>query len=117
MDKSNERGSSLIEVIMAMIIMAILITGLNTCLVALINTNVYSKEISNATANGNALLEKMRLASYGTIVTGSDIVKSKYVRSWTVTDDGVKKKVSLTVLWPIATNKHTVELSTLIAKP
>jgi len=113
----RQKGSSLIEVVIAMVIMALLLTGLNSFLVALINSNVYSKEISAATATGNALLERFRTTEYTTIMTGSDVVKNRYLRSWTVTDDGKEKKVNMAVSWPQTTPKHVIELSTIISKP
>jgi prepilin-type N-terminal cleavage/methylation domain-containing protein len=115
--QNKEQGSSLIEVIMAMVIGALLLSGLNSSLVALINSNFYSKEISVATASGSAQLERFRASDYGSIITGSDYVHDNYCRSWTVTDDGMKKKVDLTVSWPKTAVKHMIALSTIIAKP
>ena len=58
MNKQN--GSSLIEVTIAMIILALLVTGLNACVVNLINSNVSAKELSAATSCGYQLLEELR---------------------------------------------------------
>jgi len=85
MKQKNEKGSSLIEVIMAMVILAMLVAGLNSFLVTMINSNARAKDNSVATASGSALLEKFRTVDYGAILTGTDVVNNKYVRAWTVT--------------------------------
>lgn len=113
----SQKGSSLIEVTVAMIILALLVTGLNACVVNLINSNVSAKELSAATSAGYQLLEEFRRKNYSDIVSNSDQVKSKFIRSWTVSSDSTQKKIDLTVIWPISTGKHSIQLSTIIAKP
>lgn len=117
MRTGNENGSSLIEVIVAMIILALLVTGLNACVMNLINSNLASKELSAATASGYQLLEEFRRADYSMIVTSSDMVRNKYLRTWTVTSDSIQKKIDLTISWPPQTGKHAIELSTIVARP
>jgi Tfp pilus assembly protein PilV len=117
MNMKNENGSSLIEVIIAMVVLALLVTGLNACVVNIINSNLNSKEISSASTAGYELLDKLRRTDYSSIVTSSDIVRSRYLRSWTVSDNGVQKKISVVISWPLVNPKHSVELSTIIARP
>lgn len=115
MDKQN--GSSLIEVTIAMIILALLVTGLNACVVNLINSNVSAKELSAATSCGYQLLEELRRSEYSTLYSNSDTVRSRFLCCWTVSSDSVQKKIDLMVFWPISTEKHSIKLSTIIAKP
>jgi Tfp pilus assembly protein PilV len=117
MDRGNENGSSLIEVVIAMVVMALLVTGLNACVVNIINSNVSSKEISSASTAGYELMDQLRRANYSSVVTSSDIVRSRYLRSWTVSDNGTQKKISVVISWPVVNPKHSVELSTIIARP
>ena len=117
MDRRNEKGSSLIEVVIAMLVLALLVTGLNACVVNIINSNISSKEISSASTAGYELLDKLRRTSYSSVVTSSDVVRSRYLRSWSVTDNGIQKKISVVVSWPVVNPKHSVELSTIIARP
>lgn len=114
---NNQNGSSLIEVTVAMIILALLVTGLNACVVNLINSNVSAKELSAATSCGYQLLEEFRRTDYSSITSNSDMVRSKFIRSWTVSSDSIQKKIDLTVTWPLSTGKHSIKLSTIIAKP
>ncbi|HEX2959807.1 MAG TPA: prepilin-type N-terminal cleavage/methylation domain-containing protein [Chitinispirillaceae bacterium] len=113
----NEKGSSLVEVTVAMIILALLVTGLNACVINLINSNVSAKELSAATSSGYQLLEELRRIDYSSITSSSDMVRSKFIRTWTVTSDSVQKKIDLTITWPLSTGKHSIDLSTIIAKP
>ncbi|HON11307.1 MAG TPA: prepilin-type N-terminal cleavage/methylation domain-containing protein [Chitinispirillaceae bacterium] len=112
----NIEGSSLIEVVVAMIILALLVTGLNACVVSLINSNQASKELSAATSAGYQLLEELRRTDYDEIVTNSDVSRNKYIRSWTVTTSSNQKKIVLNVQWPVENPRHSIELSTIIAK-
>lgn len=113
---NNIEGSSLVEVIVAMIVLALLVTGLNACLVSLVNSNQASKELSAATSAGNQLLEELRRINYSNIVTNSDVARGKYIRSWTVTESNTQKKIVLNVHWPLQSPKHSIELSTIIAR-
>lgn len=113
----NEKGNTLIEAIVAMIILALLVTGLNACVMSLIKTNLTSKELSTATSNAYSLFEQIRRTDYSLILSNSDIVSSKYLRSWRVTTESSQKKIDVTIAWPVATQKHKIELSTIIAQP
>jgi Tfp pilus assembly protein PilV len=113
----NENGGTLIEAVMAMLIMALLVTGLNACVMSLIKTNQTSKELSTATSNAYSLFEQIRRTDYASIVSNSDIVSSKYLRSWRVTTESSQKKIDVTIAWPATTQKHKIELSTIIAQP
>jgi Tfp pilus assembly protein PilV len=117
MFRENENGSSIVEVIVAMVTLALLVTGLNACVLTLINSNVTSKEMSEATSAGYQVLDKLRGSSYESIMTSSDQIKEKYVRCWTVTEDSIQKKIDLKVSWPISDKKHSIMLSTIIARP
>lgn len=117
MNTKNQNGSTLIEVIVAMIILALLITGLNGAVMSLIKSNLASKELSTATSSAYTLFEQLRRTSYSSIVTSSDVVQSKYVRSWRVTTDSTQKKIDVVIAWPTTTQRHSIELSTIIARP
>jgi Tfp pilus assembly protein PilV len=117
MEVSNEKGGTLIEAIVAMLILALLVTGLNACVMSLIKTNLSSKELSTATSNAYNLFEQIRRTDYSSIVSNSDVVGSKYLRAWTVTTETSQKKIDVTIAWPAATQKHKIALSTIIAQP
>jgi Tfp pilus assembly protein PilV len=117
MSSKAEEGGVLIEVIVSMVLLAILVTGLNASILSLVSSNITSKELSTATNNGYQLLEMLRRHNYGSITSDWDVINSKYLRSWTVDGDSTQKKIELTVSWPVLTPKHSISLSTIIARP
>jgi prepilin-type N-terminal cleavage/methylation domain-containing protein len=120
MSVHDQEGSTLIEVIIAMVILALLTVGLNAGVVSLISSNINSKELTSATAAGYQLFENFRRMDYTTmkgISSSTDTVRSRYVRSWTMTSDTTQTKIDLTVLWPMQSQKHNITLSTIIARP
>ncbi len=120
MNTKNQSGSSMIEVIVAMLILALLIVGLNAGVVSLINSNINSKELNAATSVGYQLFEEFRRDDYtNMLATGSsvDTVRSRYVRDWRMTSDLTKTKIELFVRWPLTQTKHQITLSTIIARP
>lgn len=116
----NQKGNTLIEVIIAMLILSLLVVGLNTGVVSLIKSNINSRELTSATAVGNQRFEDFRRGTYAAILatgTSTDIVRERYLRSWTISDHGSQVKIDLTVQWPLDTKKHIIALSTIIARP
>ena len=113
----NESGGTLIEALIAMVLLAVLVTGLNASILSLINSNISAKELSAATNNGYQLLETLRRDSYSAIETSYDVVGEKFHRSWSVTGDTTQKKIDLTVSWPLHSQKHAISLSTIISRP
>lgn len=100
MIRKNERGNLIAELIISVVMLVLFVTGLNACVVNLINSNTTSKNIN-----------------YINITSSSNEINGKFIRYWTITEDGIPKKIDLTVLWPIKTKKHSITLSTIIAKP
>jgi len=117
MELKNDKGSTLIEAIFAMLILSIIIVGLNAGVLSMIKMNVSSKELSAATSNAYSLLEDLRNKDYSAIVSDTDVVASKYMRSWVVSTGSSQKTIDVYVIWPVTTLKHQIQLSTIIAKP
>lgn len=115
----NKNGSTLVEVIVAMFILSLIIVGLNAGVISLINSNIASKELSSASSAGYQLFEELRRGAYEEITKGgsADTVRGKYLRSWKTDVDTPKTTIHLTVSWPIPSLKHSIALSTIIAKP
>lgn len=116
----NQNGNTIIEVIIAMLILALLVVGLNTGVISLIRSNIHSKELTSATAAGNQRLEDFRRSDFNTVLatgTSADTVRERYIRSWMITTDASQAKIDLTVQWPKETKKHYILLSTIIARP
>jgi hypothetical protein len=107
-------------VVIAMLILSLLVVGLNAGVVTLIKSNINSKELTSATSVGYQLFEEFRREDYNAMVaigSSADTVRERYVRTWYFTTDTAKTKIDCTVRWPLASLKHRVALSTIIAKP
>ncbi len=117
----NNSGTSLVEVIIGMVILAMLVAGLNAGVLSLVNTNKSSKEISAASNFGYEKLEEMRRDDYDNLMTRDDKIEGMYKFAVQVTSDGdnTQKKIELFVKWPSYEEypKHLISLSTIIAKP
>ncbi len=119
MNIRNQQGGTLVEVIIAMFILALIIVGLNAGVLSLIKSNLSSKELSAATSTAYSLFEDLKVASYSSITTDQDTMNNKYIRAWTVTasSDTSQKTINISVYWPVTVQSHKITLSTIIARP
>lgn len=117
----NNRGTSLVEVIIGMVILAMLVAGLNAGVLSLVNTNKTSKEIAAASNFGYEKLEEIRRDDYIDIVTTLENLEGVYKFDVRVTKDvdDTQRKVELNIMWPSTEvdPRHQISLSTIIAKP
>jgi Tfp pilus assembly protein PilE len=117
----NQQGATILEAIIAMIILALVIIGLNTGVVSIIRSNLHSKDLSSATAAGYQLFEKFRRMEYAEMTmvgTSIDIVPpEQYVRDWQMDVLTGQTKIDLEVRWPVSSQVHAIQLSTIIAEP
>ncbi len=121
------RGSSMIEVLIAFLVLALGITSLVSFQARITNDSSYAKARSDATNIASTKIEQLRnyesLAVYDAIASGTDTVSGTtqtYTRVWTVTTTGNYKTVQVAVSWPdrtgSATADTTVTLNTIIAR-
>ncbi|MCX7726377.1 MAG: prepilin-type N-terminal cleavage/methylation domain-containing protein [Chitinispirillaceae bacterium] len=117
----SSKGSTLIEVIVAMVILALLVVGLIAGVVSLIRSNIQSKELSAATASGYQLLETFRRMNYDSLAllgTSLDTARGYYIRQWIINNSGSGFiTIKVTILWPPTTCKRSISMSTIIARP
>lgn len=124
----DESGSSFVEILVAMVILALIVVGLNAGVISLIKNNQNSKELAEASSEGNKLFEDLRRKDYSDIEGDYDVVRGKYYRRWTVSSDSDTvtmsdsyKTVSLTVVWPyygeFREPYHKIQMSTIISRP
>jgi len=111
-----QKGSTLIEVLIALVLLSLLVVGLNSGIISLISSNFNSKNLTTATIVGNSQLEKLRLLNYYDITTDLDTARNYFILDWKVNESDMSKKIDLTVLWPKETQIHSIKLSTIIAE-
>lgn len=123
----TSRGSSMIEVLIAFLILALGITSLVSFQARLTSDSSYAKARSDATNFASSKLEELRnyksLTEFDSIGSGSDTVDGTtqtYTRTWTVSNGPNAKTINLAVTWPdssgAASTDTTVTLNTVIAR-
>ncbi len=112
----NEKGISLLEVMVAMVFFAMITMFANTMMVGVVKANVSMKNTTQATQFGNQMLDNIRAKNYDDIQDGSSLIAGKYDCTWTVNEASNMKKVFVTVNWPFGSKNHKVNLSTIVAK-
>jgi type II secretory pathway pseudopilin PulG len=115
----NQQGATILEAIIAMIILALVIIGLNTGVVSIIRSNLHSKDLSSATAAGYRRFEMFRRMEYAemTMVGTSIDIGEQYVCDWQMDVLTGQTKIDLEVRWPASSQVHAIQLSTIIAEP
>ncbi len=109
----NTRGVTLLEVMIAMIILSMsLLVLLNMAMVAL-DGNDWSNKTTVSTQLLQQKLEELRAS--GSLVSGTDVVNG-VTRSWTVTNAGTHlRNVSVAITWQDVRNRtHLDSISALI---
>jgi len=112
---NNERGITLLEVLIAMIILGFsLLLLLNMAMVAL-DGNDWSNKTTIATQLLQEKMEQLRSVANTGLVDGSDTTKG-YARSWTVTNAGNHlRRVDVNVTWEdIRAQMHIDSMTALI---
>jgi type IV pilus modification protein PilV len=123
----KQKGFTLVEVLVGLVILAIGLLGVAALSTTSIRVNANANHLTEAYQIAQAEMEKMTIASWGTLASGSSTVTSKtekvFTNSWLVTPTGNLKDVALTTSWVDATNPetnqpitHMVELKTKIGR-
>ncbi len=101
---SGDAGMTLVEVMVAMIILAIALAWLAPMLVVAMRGNRFGGDITAASTVAQDKIEELRNVSYSTLLanpTGQDTV-GKMIRNWSVTEDlgqdGLAR-ITITISW------------------
>lgn len=124
----NKNGFTLVEVMVAMFILAIALLGLISLTTMVIKGNSFSKTMTTATTLAKDKLEQLKNTAYGSssgyksLSGGADTVESIYNRTWTVTPDPPgtpapgMKTIVVTVQWNWQGATRNVVLSSIVAE-
>ncbi len=123
-NKNNDNGFTLIEVLIAIVILSVGLLGMASLTVGIINGNKFSNDLTTATTLAQDKMEEIRGTSYSSVVSETKAVLSspndEYKREVTITDDSPAtgmKTVSVKVYWGGASKEdHNVELKTILAQ-
>ena len=99
---TSEKGFSLIEVVIGMVLLTIVLLGTSMGVYGTMNANLQSKSTSTASVLAQDKLESLKKLGYSAIASGNDtrvLDNIRFNRTWTVTPSGNTKAVSVTVSW------------------
>jgi type IV pilus modification protein PilV len=121
----KQKGFSLIEVLIALVILSIALLGLAGLMVTTTKSNSYGNQMTEAVTFGQDKLEELRITRRDLIVSGNDEVQGStgfpYSRSWTISTlpnptpppTDLQKAITLTVSWN--QGKNSIRLLSLIS--
>ncbi len=115
----NENGMTMIEIVIAMVLMAFILTSASVFVNSTNSTKAKLNNVSEATQIGNDMVESLRTMDYDSlnnIGENSAALNDTYKCSWSVQDSISYKIVKVTVAWPLNNPSHDINLETIIAK-
>ena len=124
MPKENDKGFTLIEVLIAILILSVGLLGMAALTAGIINGNRFSNDMLKATTLAQDKMEDIRRTSYAIVASETKATmpspNSDYKREVTVTNNSPAtdmKTVTVKVYWGGASKEdHNVELETILAQ-
>ena len=119
--KRNEGGFSLIEVMVALLLLLIGISGILTIQLSSMKASAYSRHATEAIILAEDKMEELMTISAATIADGNDTVDSQgvddvagfYERSWVVEPTGPLNTITVQVSWDEkGTEPHSISFAT-----
>ena len=117
-------GFTLIEVMIALVIMSIGLTALAAVQISAIRGNDFSKRMTTAISIAEAKMEQIKSSSYVDILSESSIQITQsnmhFTRQVTVTNNIAPltntKTVNVTVSWSEGSKSHSVPITTIVSQ-
>ena len=125
-DRDNNSGFTLMEVLVAMLILTVGLLGMAALIAGIINSNKLSNRISTATVLAQDKMEEIKRIGYSGMPTSDTTTTEDYnsitnyslYKRVTFTEvanpDAGMKTVTVTVYWD--SDAHSVELKTILAQ-
>jgi type IV pilus assembly protein PilV len=115
----NEKGFSLIEVLVTLAILALGVLALASLQVISIKGSAFSKDATAATAIAQSKIESIKGAAFGSVVSGSETTNGMNV-AWVFNTVGASpyryQNIAVTVTWGPTGNTKSVNLTTMVSE-
>ena len=119
--KEKDKGFTLIEVLIAIVILSVGLLGMAALTVGIINGNKFSNDLTTATTLAQDKMEDVRRVGYSSVAAETKAPCSSpyaaYDREVLVTNDSPAtnmKTITVKVYWD--SDSHNVELKTILAQ-
>jgi type IV pilus assembly protein PilV len=117
-------GFTLIEVMIALVVMSIGLTALAAVQISAIRGNAFSKRMTTAVSIADGKMEQIKNGSYASIISESStqVTQSNmnFARQVTVTNNIAPltntKMVNVTVSWSEGSKSHSVPITTIVSQ-
>lgn len=110
--KSN--GFSLIEVLIALVILSISLLALAGLMAQTTKNNSFGNHMTEASTFAQSQLEGLRALSFNSMTAGADVVTGStgqdYTRSWVITKNTTNAETTITLSWSDPTN-HSISFT------
>lgn len=116
--QNSPRGFTLLEVLIAIVVLSIALLGMASLTGSIISYNQFADNVTTATTLAQDKMEELKNTGYSSITSSSD-TDSIYTRTWTVTNDTPAtnmKTVEVKVEWTWKGQTRDVVLKTIVAK-
>jgi type IV pilus assembly protein PilV len=118
-----EEGFTLIEIMIALLVMSIGLTALAAVQISAIRGNAFSKRMTTAVSIADEKIEQIKSIPYANIVSESSIQVTQsnmnFTMQVTVTDNSPlpnSKKVEVVVTWSEGSKSHSVPFTTIVSR-
>jgi type IV pilus modification protein PilV len=120
----RSKGFSLVEVLIALLILAISLLALAGLMMTTTRNSSFGGHMTEASTFAQDKLEQLRVSPWAGVATGNDTIQSStgitYTRNWTVTPngDGNQRWVSITLNWtdPTKNSNHSIRLLSVVTE-
>jgi prepilin-type N-terminal cleavage/methylation domain-containing protein len=117
----ESKGFTLIEILIALVILSISLLGLAGLMVMTTKNNAWGSHMTEAATFAQDKLEEFKVTSWANIVSGADLKTGatgvNYTRTWTVVADGTNTLKTVTIALNWTDNiSHSIQLLSVVVQ-